>query len=114
MTQAKVYTAENLTNDEIKSARDRACECRPGPESRRSSGEASSPSQPRRAGDDADERLPIRSGEHAAIHDCDDHTFDLCLIALGANPYHSPRSTTEALAMQLDARARIAEILNDE
>lgn len=88
----KLYTAQNLTSAEIEAERDRACECRPGL--------------------DANERLPIRSGEHAALHDCDDETFDLCLIALGANPYHSPRSTQEALAMQLDARARVAEIIN--
>ena len=89
----KIYTAENVTAEEIKAVRDRACECRPGL--------------------DADERLPIRSGEHAAIHDCDDDTFDLCLVALGANPYHTPRGTTEAIAMQIDARAKIAEILNE-
>lgn len=36
-----------------------------------------------------------------------------CDVALGHNPFHTPRSTAEALAMQIDARARLAEILND-
>lgn len=36
-----------------------------------------------------------------------------CDVALGGNPFHTPRSTAEALRMQLDARARCAAILNE-
>jgi hypothetical protein len=35
-----------------------------------------------------------------------------CDVALGHNPFPTPRSTAEALRMQLDARARCVEILN--
>ena len=36
-----------------------------------------------------------------------------CDVALGHNPLPTPRSTAEALRMQLDAKARCVEILND-
>ena len=35
-----------------------------------------------------------------------------CDVALGHNPFGTPRSTAEALHMQLDARVRCVEILN--
>jgi hypothetical protein len=36
-----------------------------------------------------------------------------CDVALGHNPFHTPRSTREAIMMQIDAKERCAEILND-
>ena len=50
---------------------------------------------------------------HAALHDCAAELYDLCRVALGDNPYDSPRSTSTALRMQLDARARVVEVLNE-
>ena len=85
MTVAEVPVA-GITDAEVRALRDRSCECRP---------------------------LPRVGGHHAAIHDCDEEIYDLCCVALGDNPYHhyGPRSTAEAIAQQIDARIRCAEIL---
>ena len=52
-------TAETITDEQIRAIRDAACECRPRP--------------------------PIESpDEHAASHDCDVETYDICVTALEA------------------------------
>ena len=54
-----MITAENITDKMIRAIRDAACECRPRP--------------------------PIESPEmHAAVHDCDVSTYDICVTALEA------------------------------
>ena len=53
-----MITVANITNEMIAAIRDAACECRP--------------------------RKPIKSNDHAQIHDCDVETYDTCVIALEA------------------------------
>jgi len=81
-----MLTVRTITDVQIRALRTASCECRP---------------------------LPRVGGGHAAIHDCDEEIYDLCCVALGDNSFHSPRSTAEALAQQLDARAQCAEIWNE-
>lgn len=85
--EKSVAAIAGITDAQIHKLKEASCECRP---------------------------LPRIGGSHAAIHDCDDEIYNLCCVALGDNPYHSPRSTAEALAMQIDARVRCAKILKEK
>lgn len=54
-----MLTVDTITDDQVRAIRDAACECRPRP--------------------------PIESPkEHAASHDCDVSTYDVCVTALEA------------------------------
>lgn len=55
-----MLTVHTITDQQISAIRDAACECRPRP--------------------------PIESpDEHAAVHDCDVETYDICVVALEAH-----------------------------
>ena len=74
-----VVTAENITDEQIEALRVESCECRP---------------------------FPLGSAGHAAQHDCDVETYELCNVALF--DLHG----IDADERRLAARARCAAILN--
>ena len=73
-----MITADNITDEQIRELRDAACECRPH---------------------------PLSADGHAAQHDCDVETHELCNVALF--DLHSLGADQRRRA----ARARCAEIL---